>query len=217
MSSASEKLIDMSWQQKIRDMLEDLIREYDLPPGSLYLSDNPGQAERTRNTIVSHSVCIWEPDYPPVPDERPGQNKIVATIIPSKAEKRPDDLDIYIREVQEGDLRACLPEDAQVLRQTKADRETGTVRVRMKKDSPGLAEYIRANTVCCIRGYVSKAARFACCSRFQKCSDAGRCLHVNQLYSKACMYRDHLEQGRIFYGKTTETPVRRKVSDEAGS
>ncbi len=201
MSSASEKTDDRPWQQKIRDMLEDLIREYELPAGSLYLSDNYGQVERTRDMLVSHTVCIWEPDYPPVPGEKPGQNRIVATIVPSRAKKRPDDLDIYLREIQEGDLHLFLPEDAQLLEQTAADRKSGTVKVRIRKDSPRLAEYIRRNMVYCIEGYVSKAAGFACCSSFIRCSDAGKCVHENRLYSKACMYRGNLDQGRIFYGK----------------
>ena len=201
MSTEKEKRNDLSWQQKIRDMLKELTGEYELPAGSLYLSDNFGQAERTREMLISHSVCIWEPDYPPVPGERPGQNRIVATIVPNRVKKRPDDLDIHLREVQEGDLHSYLPEDAQVIARTKAEREAGTVRVRIRRDSPGLTEYIRRNTVYCIRGYISKAARFACCSRFRQCSDAGKCIHVNKLYSKACMYRGSLEQGRIFYGK----------------
>jgi hypothetical protein len=205
MNKDGERGEEMSWQQQIRDMLEDLITEYELPAGSLYLSDNFGQAERTRDMLISHSVCIWEPDYPPVPGEQPGQNKIAATIVPSKVKKRPDDLDIHLREVQEGDLHSWLPEGAQVLEQTKAEREAGTVRVRVRRDSPGLTEYIRRNTVYCIEGYVSKAVRFACCSRFRRCSDAGKCIHANKLYSKACMYRDHLEQGRVFYGKNRNT------------
>ncbi len=42
---------------------------------------------------------------------------------------------------------------------------------------------------------------FGCCSMFNECSDAKKCVHENKLYSKACMYRRHLDDGRIFYGK----------------
>lgn len=63
MNTVSERGKALSWQQKIRDMLEALITEYELPAGSLYLSDNYGQVERTRDMLISHSVCIWEPDY----------------------------------------------------------------------------------------------------------------------------------------------------------
>lgn len=197
----SEGIEDCSWEQNIQDMLEELIREYELPAGSLYLRDNYGQAEKTRNSLISHAVCIWEPDYPPMPNEKPGQNKLVVTIVPSKVKSRPDDLDLNLREDQEGDLRKYLPEDAELLAQTKSDKDTGTVKVRIKKTSPNLTEYIRQNTIYCIKGYVSKAARFGCCSSFEKCSDAKKCVHENKLYSKACIYRGNLDQGRIFYGK----------------
>ena len=133
--------------------------------------------------------------------EKPEQNKIVVTIVPSKAKSRPDDLDLNLREVQEGDLHKYLPEDAELLAQTKSDKEAGTVKIRLKKTSPNLTEYIRRNTIYCIKGYVSKAARFGCCSYFEKCSDAQKCVHENKLYSKACIYRENLDQGRIFYGK----------------
>lgn len=42
---------------------------------------------------------------------------------------------------------------------------------------------------------------FGCCSKWEKCSDEKMCLHHNLLYAKRCMYRKHLEAGRIFYGK----------------
>ena len=191
----------MDWKQDVRAMLDDLVSEYELPEGSLYLSDNKGQTEKTKDKLISHSVCIWEPDFPPMKNERRGQNKLVMTIVPSTVQSRPDDLDLNLRELQEGDLHQYLPEDAESLKRTKSDISTGTVRIRMKKNSPNLVEYIKQNTIYCIKGYVSKAARFGCCSQFIKCSDAKKCLHANKLYSKACIYRGNLEHGRIFYGK----------------
>ena len=41
--------------------------------------------------------------------------------------------------------------------------------------------------------------RFGCCSQYQKCSQAGKCLHENQYYSKGCYYRENLENGKAFY------------------
>lgn len=175
--------------------------ELELPARSLYLMDNYGQTENTKDSIISHTICIWEPEYPPIETEKPGQNKLVMTIVPSKVKSRPDDLDLYIRALQESDLHEFLPSDAEILTRTKSDIETGTVRIRIKKTSGQLAEYIRQNTIYCVNGYVSKATRFGCCSRFYECSDAKHCVHENKLYSKACRYRDSLDQGRIFYGK----------------
>lgn len=41
--------------------------------------------------------------------------------------------------------------------------------------------------------------RFGCCHRYKECSDAKKCLHPDQFYSKACWYRENLENGKIFY------------------
>lgn len=43
------------------------------------------------------------------------------------------------------------------------------------------------------------ANRFACCSRYKECSQAGKCLHEHPYYSKGCYYRENLENGIIFY------------------
>lgn len=42
---------------------------------------------------------------------------------------------------------------------------------------------------------------FGCCSKYEACSDAGRCLHAYQLYAKGCQYWENLEAGKRFYGK----------------
>ena len=191
----------MDWKKDIRDMLEDLIQKYELPEKSLYLSDNKSQSDATKDDVISHSVCIWEPDYPSTPHEVQSQNKLIVNIALSKVRSRPDDLDLSIRESQVADLQEYLPEDAEVLNQTKTEKNTGMVKVRIKRTSPNLTEYIRQNTIYCIERYESKASKFGCCSLFEKCSDAKKCLHVNKLYSNACMYRKNLEQGRIFYGR----------------
>lgn len=42
---------------------------------------------------------------------------------------------------------------------------------------------------------------FGCCSRYEACSDAQKCIHPNAIFAAACAYKKNLEQGRIFYGK----------------
>lgn len=191
--------MNYDWVLETEKMLNSLIKKYELPEGSLYLSHNASRDDP--NKIVSYSICIWEPNYPALPNEKPGQNKIVATINPSTAISRPDDLDINLRETQEGDLRMFLPSDAISIDQTESEIKSKTQRIRFNKYSPNIVDYLMHNTEYCVDGYVSKADRFGCCSRFVACSDALKCVHPNKLYSKACMYRSNLEQGRVFYGK----------------
>lgn len=42
---------------------------------------------------------------------------------------------------------------------------------------------------------------FGCCSRYEACSNAKKCIHPNPIFAAACTYKKNLEQGRIFYGK----------------
>ena len=191
-------IIKDSWQNSIRDMLKELVNKYELPKNSLYLSENRGQ--KASDSIISYSICIWEPNYPPVANEVPGKNVIVVTIVPSTARSRPDDLDLLLREEQMNAINRRLPEDAEKLPQTKSDNATGSIRIRFKKGSNSLIDYLNEYTSHSIEHYVSKEDRFGCCSLFKKCSDARKCLHENKLYSKACIYRNNLEQGKIFYG-----------------
>ena len=41
--------------------------------------------------------------------------------------------------------------------------------------------------------------KFGCCSKYKQCSDVGRCVHEDLLYSSACEYRRNLEAGKNFY------------------
>lgn len=44
-------------------------------------------------------------------------------------------------------------------------------------------------------------ADFGCCSRYEACSDAGRCIHPNPDMAIRCIYQKNLKKGKIFYGK----------------
>jgi len=42
---------------------------------------------------------------------------------------------------------------------------------------------------------------FGCCSRYEACSDAMKCIHPDSDMAIKCAYRKNLKKGRIFYGK----------------
>lgn len=43
-------------------------------------------------------------------------------------------------------------------------------------------------------------AEWGCCSRYEECSDARRCLHPDKVFSMGCSYRRNLLKDHIFYG-----------------
>lgn len=42
---------------------------------------------------------------------------------------------------------------------------------------------------------------FDCCSRYEVCSDAGKCIHPDKSFALGCGYRKILHSGKIYYGK----------------
>lgn len=46
---------------------------------------------------------------------------------------------------------------------------------------------------------------FGCCSRYEACSDALKCIHPDAGAAQACQYHQNLRAGRVFYGKNKNT------------
>ena len=187
------------WVENVREMLNKTIKNRELPKKSLFLEENKSQKVPERT--ISFTIYIWEPSYPPIINEKITKNKNVCTINLSTVKARPNELTLYIRNNQAHALQNKLPDDANIQPYTKADIETGTTRVCINCASENLIQYLQDNVEYCIDNYVSKESSFGCCSKYEKCSDYGRCIHENLLYSKACAYRSNLERGRVFYGK----------------
>ena len=50
-----------------------------------------------------------------------------------------------------------------------------------------------------------KMDTFGCCSRYEACSDAMKCIHPDPVFASSCQYRQNLLTGRVFYGKNKTT------------
>lgn len=183
--------IEMSgdWKKSIQNALDKLVVEEKLPSNSLRLLANYG---RNGKTITSYSVCICEPDYP---------TSLMANDIGSKSnvlniKDNNTNLEIMVDKTRYGEIGSF---DGAKIKEVKSDEKY--IHLIVDYGSVDLLEYIIRNVRYVYANYVSKAASFGCCGQFNACSDAKKCLHPNKLYSKACTYRKHLENGRIFYGK----------------
>jgi hypothetical protein len=49
--------------------------------------------------------------------------------------------------------------------------------------------------------YLDVPEPFGCCSKYLECSDKRRCIQKDKELARECIYKRHLEEGRIFYGK----------------
>lgn len=177
------------WKKNIEEMLEHIIEDLELPERSLYLNEN---YKRGNGEVNSYSICIYEPEYPPAPNSsrEPSRNSIIMNI---KEDGKQLEIIIGLTEYED------LEKEKHTTKILKS--ESQKIHVYFDYDSNSLMEFVDRHVRYSVANYTSKASSFGCCSRFRACSDAKKCVHENKLYSKACMYRIHLDAGEIFYGK----------------
>lgn len=190
---------DKRWVSNIGTMLEELNKEYELPDGSLFVSEN--HQRKDPSIIISYTVAIFEPDFPASPGIRKGQTKNIVTINLKNLKDNPELVEMALGETVESSLRSYFPADAEMMERSDTDKKARIIRIRISRYSPNLLEYIKKLTIFNIKNYDTQAKSFGCCNLFVDCSDAKKCVHENKLYATACMYRRNLEAGKIFYGK----------------
>lgn len=183
-------------EDDIAKLLENIIKEEELPEESLYLYVNLSQQGENKGKEISKSICIYEPEFPPTKNKKVtrGKNLVVLNI-----QHQKDEYELLIRDAQFE--RITLPSSAKIkpLKSDKAFKH-----VIFKKISSDMIAYIKSNVLFCLDTYTSSSS-FGCCARFMACSDAKKCVHPNKLYAKGCKYRRNLDAGRIFYGKNRNT------------
>lgn len=180
---------DEGWKRNVQNMLDELAVSLELPEKALYLAQNIG---RISNNVTSYSVCIYEPEYPKIPNRKMDQtrNSVVMNI-----KEKKDKLELMIGLGQYESVKYENELETKIL---KSDPKNIHVFMENGKE---LVEYIKLHTEYRMKHYTSKASTFGCCSKFNVCSEAKKCVHENKLYSMACSYRKHLDSGRIFYGE----------------
>ena len=184
--------------------MNEIIKKEELPEKSLRLVRN---LKKDKTSVTSYSVCIFEQEYPTLPNEKiksDGESNATllmikeSTVKENKQDVKTGILEISVDETQFFDICAEKYNDLK----TKKNASDGTnIRVQISKDDERLINFVIENTEYGLNNYSSKAAKFGCCSRFKLCSDAKKCVHPNKIYAHACMYYQHLREGRIFYGK----------------
>ena len=108
----------------------------------------------------------------------------------------------------ENDLKASIPSTYPVV-----DKGNGLLWIDLPRDDDTLIQCISDLSEAfdikkqSIIDLFSGGSPFSCCSRFEKCSDEMKCIHPDLKYAKRCIYRTHLENNRIFYGKNRNVGV----------
>ena len=174
----------------LQNLLGAIVKEKHLPEGGLILQDNKGE------TVTTHSICICEMPSPRAQGDVPVVKSILNVRKPRKA-----GADHVILKLPPWLFEhAARPEG--VTGELKSPKDASPFyNVSVPLEKTLASQYVKALILERLAVYSTRESPFGCCGLFERCSDAGRCLHDNQFYSTACSYRHNLEQGRIFYGK----------------
>ena len=87
--------------------------------------------------------------------------------------------------------------------EAKYNTETEYVRISISKieDIKNISDEIIDIFKYFFLQYMHTAESFGCCSKYLECSDNLKCVNNNIRLRLSCIYKNNLENGRIFYGK----------------
>lgn len=188
-------LFDTSWMDIIKDAMERIAKIEELPEGSLQLVEN---LSRDKEKITSYSVAVLKPDYPHGvnPNGKAKNNLInIKSIL-----KKTDLVETLVVSIPDSILpmvKSHFPDLSLVKK--KSDPIT---RANIAVDSKDLNVFFNYVIKSVLDIYFAEGSdAFGCCSRYEACSDAKKCLHENKLYARNCIYGARLAEGQIYYGK----------------
>ena len=172
---AQDELIEVAaseeWQMKLSSKFAGIEEELGLMKHSFSIMANIGK----EGMVSSYAICVYEPDL--VEDRRDSsRNTVLARVKEDVLKSNANIVEVYSKSFGKNDEKK-----------------------RFEKNSDEFIECLIECIRTGINSYVPKAEGFACCSRYEACSESKKCIHPNLLYAKACQYRKNLEEGKIFY------------------
>ncbi len=192
---AQINLFETGWIDIINRVITEITKNEELPSGALQLIEN---LSRDKEKVSSYSVAVLKPDYPKGVNPN-GRAKNTLLNIKS-ASKKNDTADTLIISIPDSVLPMVNSRFPNLpLVKKKSDSLT---RANIASDSDELKDFFNFLVKAVLDKYFTEGSdAFGCCSRYEACSDAKKCLHENKLYARNCIYGAHLADGRIFYGK----------------
>lgn len=192
---AQINMFETGWIDIINRVITEITKNEELPSGALQLIEN---LSRDKEKVSSYSVAVLKPDYPKGVNPNGRAKNTLLNI--KRASKKNDTADTLIVSIPDSVLPMVNSRFPNVpLVKKKSDSLT---RASIASDSDELKDFFNFLVKAVLDKYFTEGSdAFGCCSRYEECSDAKKCLHENILYARNCIYGAHLAKGRIFYGK----------------
>ncbi|MCR5011389.1 MAG: 3'-5' exonuclease [Lachnospiraceae bacterium] len=172
--SVEEELVeaDLSegWRAKLSAKFGNIEKELGLMEQSFVIMANKG-----KDGISSYAIRVYEPDLVEAGRDS-SKYTTLARVKENVLKSNVNIVEVYSKSFGSSDEKK-----------------------RFEQDSDELIDCLIECIHYGINNYVPKATGFACCSRYQLCSDSKRCIHPNMLYAKACQYRRNIEAGNVFF------------------
>lgn len=90
-----------------------------------------------------------------------------------------------------------LPDDTKI---EKIPSDQDYIRIPISS-APDIDQYIPSLQAILGAQIESYPSEYGCCSRYEQCSDAKRCVNPDKGIALSCYYHKNLRAGKIFYGK----------------
>ncbi|MCR5272235.1 MAG: hypothetical protein K6E13_04545 [Lachnospiraceae bacterium] len=181
------------WKDKTVNAMRELIKKYELYEDALYLSANY-EKNNKEGKAKSYTISLWEKDYPEITGSVSNPDKNFSVVNITEKDKTNELKMVMGINI----LRTNVLEDVPIP-DDMVKSDTKSIYWTIDKNSDNFEAYIKSLMEYALIKYESKASAFGCCSLYKKCSEAGKCIHINKIYSKSCGYRKNLEGGNIFY------------------
>lgn len=209
----SQPLTFEDFLSQIDETANTIAKSLNWPTGSIFVRKN----DKAKKSPPFYSLCVAEPQqHFHDLDGYPKITPFFKLLTPSQRNPNKINMELSINLFES----VAPPQDAiyeQKQRISKKENGAAEVsyyyQVSSNITSSYILEFIRRIIQSFANTYRSAEPTFACCHRYEQCSDAKKCLHPNLMYSTACTYRKNLENNRIFYGKnktTNLTPTEEK-------
>lgn len=176
-----------SFENGLKSVFSEILEEYGFPESTLSTKNNFSKKGKNAGKLISTEIDLHELSFPYDESDKITKTSLILYITPNT---RIRELMIHKKRFD----KIALPDSANISKK----KDLLYIYVSFKTDDSAVYQYIKDNIRFCIDNYESSNS-FGCCSKYKECSTAKKCLHVNQLYAKGCIYRKNLENGRIFY------------------
>lgn len=179
--------------EKISAICDRLTDELDLTPNRVAYHKSTSKKGENASNAVSLFIQIIEMEYP---DVKTISSTTSVLRIPAD---NISEINLSSRVLHNYLLEEGVEKYATIVVNKGKNNEFVSSRIMFSEINDIYFDFIEKAVVFALKNYLSTNSKFGCCSRFNECSNQGKCVHPNKLYATVCEYKKNLENGNAFF------------------